>query len=122
VLGICTPLAASTGIDDPLARCAAELMSSAPPESHGKCGHTIVLEMENEERTRVVDWRLRTPDFYLAGARAAVAVTEAVANGGRVGLVSPAEVLLDGDCDLFLVPPKYGRALRDCFLDKRVLV
>ncbi len=80
--------------------------------------HTIVIEIEDEERTRVIDWRLRSPNFYEVGARLALATTEALASRTYSRLVSPAEVL--EDCDLAAEPPRYGAALRGCVLDRRL--
>jgi hypothetical protein len=80
--------------------------------------HTIVIEIEDEERTCIADWRLSTPDFYLTGARCAVAVAATLARDGGAGLLSVAQVL---DTNLATQPPSFGRALRECRLDKRVL-
>ena len=107
----------------PLApRRLAELMSASAqllPDAPGAPSrHTIVLQIEDEERSCIADWRLDTPDFYLTGARCAIAVAEAVAGGQHVGLLSPAQVL---GVDLAKPQPVFGRALRDCRLDKRVL-
>ncbi len=118
------PLGAwAASIIAPLApRRLAELMSASeqllPDAPAAASRHTIVLQLEDEERSCITDWRLDTPDFYLTGARCAVAVAEAVASGQHVGLLSPAQVL---DVDLAQPTPVFGRALRDCRLDKRVL-
>lgn len=101
---------------DLLASTTLQVLPDGPSPGPGT-RHTIVLEIEDEERTRIVDWRLDTPDFYLTGARCAVAIAEAVAAGGYTGLLSPAQVL---SVDLATDPPGFGRALRDCRLDKRV--
>ena len=123
VAGFCEPIG-KTAFGKNLANCANGALSDAPLETHSLRTHTIVLDIEDEERTRIVDWRLRTPDFYVVGARAALAVTEAVAaeapaGSGFFGLKSPAELLVD--VDLAGKIPQYGRALRECFIDKRIL-
>jgi short subunit dehydrogenase-like uncharacterized protein len=93
------------------------MLSEAPSVSPGP-RHTIVLEIEDEERMPITDWRLSTPDFYLTGARCAVAVAAALPGGGFSGVLGVPQVL---GIDL-AAPPPLGGALRDCWLDRRVLV
>ena len=118
VLSLFAPIEATSPVKA-LTAASFGALPDGPTASAGAGGHTIVLEVEDEERTRIVDWRLRTPDFYLVGARTAFAVAEAVAGGAFSGLLTAAQVL---DTNLGGEPPFYGRALRDCHLDKRVLV
>lgn len=123
LLAVGTPLAAAA-FGPSLQRGSNALLGATPESPPALCPHTIVLQVEDQERTPLIDWRLRTPDFYLTGARAALAVAEsladqALAGGGYGGLVSPASLLTDsmlqGD------PPQYGRALRDSVIDRRLL-
>ena len=58
--------------------------------------HVIVLEIEDVYRTRVLDWRMETPNVYRLTAQLAVGVGAAVArrkDADKVGWVTPADAL-----------------------------
>ena len=55
--------------------------------------HDIVLEIEDELRRRVVDWRWRTPNVYQFTAQLAVAIARKVTTSSPKGWVTPSEAL-----------------------------
>jgi short subunit dehydrogenase-like uncharacterized protein len=55
--------------------------------------HDIVLEIEDELRRRVVDWRWRTPNVYQFTAQLAVAIASKIATRSLKGWVTPSEAL-----------------------------
>jgi short subunit dehydrogenase-like uncharacterized protein len=58
--------------------------------------HVTVLEIEDIYRTRVLDWRIETPNVYDLTAELVVKIGEAVARqpgGSKVGWVTPADAL-----------------------------
>ena len=61
--------------------------------------HDIVLEIEDELRRRVVDWRWRTPNVYQFTAQLAVAIARKVTTSSLKGWVTPSEALGEGALD-----------------------
>jgi short subunit dehydrogenase-like uncharacterized protein len=55
--------------------------------------HDIVLEIEDELRQRVVDWRWRTPNVYEFTAQLTVGVAAKITKSALMGWVTPAEAL-----------------------------
>jgi short subunit dehydrogenase-like uncharacterized protein len=55
--------------------------------------NVVVLEIEDVYRTRLIDWRLETPDVYQFTAQVAVAAARNIASGRKIGWVTPADAL-----------------------------
>ena len=78
-------------------------------------GHSMVLEIEDVNRTRLIDWRWETPNVYQLTAQLVVAVAAKVASGNFSGWRTPAEVLKEGRPAWEVA----SGALRGCSLDAR---
>jgi short subunit dehydrogenase-like uncharacterized protein len=78
--------------------------------------HAVVLEIEDVNRTRVIDWRWGTPNVYQLTAQLVVAAAKQVATGSHIGWRTPAEVLPARKPE---VEEHYG-ALRGCHLAETV--
>jgi short subunit dehydrogenase-like uncharacterized protein len=79
-----------------LTRAALEFLPEDPgPNELKQSRHTVVLEIEDPYRERLIDWRLETPDVYQFTAQIVVAVARSVAlaSGALKGWVTPAEAL-----------------------------
>lgn len=97
-------------------RAPTELLPQGPDaEDVGREGHSMVLEIEDVNRSRIIDWRWETPNVYQLTAQLVVEVAAKVAGGKFSGWRTPAEVLErskpEGE-----VP---SGALRGCSLDTR---
>jgi hypothetical protein len=55
--------------------------------------NVVVLEIEDVYRTRLIDWRLETPDVYQFTAQVAVAAARNISSGRKIGWVTPADAL-----------------------------
>jgi short subunit dehydrogenase-like uncharacterized protein len=73
-----------------------QLLPEGPTQEERREGrHVVVLEIEDEFQTRVIDWCLETPDVYQLTAQIAVAVARNMAGSGfkQFGWVTPAQGL-----------------------------
>jgi len=63
------------------------------PQELARQRHVVVLEIEDLYRTRLIDWRLETPNVYKFTAQLAVAVARRVVDGKLTGWITPATAL-----------------------------
>jgi len=73
-----------------------QLLPEGPTQQERSDGrHVVVLEIEDEFHTRVIDWCLETPDVYQLTAQIAVAAARNMASTGfkKIGWATPAEAL-----------------------------
>jgi hypothetical protein len=63
------------------------------PQELARQRHIVVLEIEDLYRTRLIDWRLETPNVYQFTAQLAVAVARRVVDGKLTGWITPATAL-----------------------------
>jgi len=78
--------------------------------------NAVVLEIEDAYCTRLIDWRWEIPNVYQHSAQLVVDVSRKIANGNKIGWVTPSDALSlkIGDFE------KPVGALRDTRLEKRV--
>lgn len=103
----------------PLKRAALSALTAGPSEEERKrTPHVVVLQIEDDAREPLIDWRLETPNIYDVTAQTTLAVAERLAKGGPHGWRTPAEVL-----GPVLKPEKSKQtdALRHCLLEDRLL-
>lgn len=73
-----------------------QLLPEGPTQQERRDGrHVVVLEIEDEFHTRVIDWCLETPDVYQLTAQIAVAAARNMAGIGfkQIGWATPAQAL-----------------------------
>jgi short subunit dehydrogenase-like uncharacterized protein len=103
----------------PLKRAALSLLPAGPSEEERRrIPHSVVLQIEDDVREPLIDWRLETPNVYDLTAQTTLAVAERLAEGGPPGWRTPAEML-----GPVLQPGKRAQtgALRGCLLEDRLL-
>jgi hypothetical protein len=78
--------------------------------------NAVVLEIEDEYCTRLIDWRWEIPNVYQHTAQLVVGVSRNIANGDKIGWVTPSDALSLNLVDF----EKPKEALRDTKLERRV--
>jgi short subunit dehydrogenase-like uncharacterized protein len=78
--------------------------------------NAVVLEVEDAYCKRLIDWRWEIPNVYQHTAQLVVGVSRNIANGDKIGWVTPSDAL---SLNLMDLEEPQG-ALRDTKLEKRV--
>jgi short subunit dehydrogenase-like uncharacterized protein len=103
-----------------LARSQVSLLPEGPTkEERAARHHILILEIEDANRTPVIDWRLEGPNVYDVTAEAVTKVAECVAKGKHRGWCTPAEVF--HACP-DLEKAKQDVPLKGCRLEQRIPV
>ncbi len=108
------PPVAAVPFADGLARFQISLLPEGPaPRELQTEGATVVVEIEDTFRRRIVDWSWHMPNAYVFTARVATEIAEQAVRGGRSGWLTPSDVLSPPAADL---TSKSGY-LRECRLE-----
>jgi short subunit dehydrogenase-like uncharacterized protein len=91
------------------------------PQELARQRHVVLLEIEDLYRTRLVDWRLETPNVYQFTAQLAVAVARRVVDSKLTGWVTPATVLNLPINALHQKDSDRDKVLRGCTLQERTV-
>ena len=76
--------------------------------------HVVVVEIEDQYRTRLIDWRLETPNVYQFTAQLAIAVARSVVDQKLAGWITPAHALNLPTDALDRKDAERDKALRGC--------